>query len=396
MVAHFFEQPRMRWLTWLFFVLSSGLGWLAAFALPSEVPPYDLWVTESIPLLTLFNNAHFPLAWALFLLIVHWTVLDTQRPLGLRMSLTVFAISALAQVQPMALLPACAVVGAVLAWRVFLLRKLTRAEVVPVATVGLSAVPWVIFVILSINSTPVFQAWGAQNNTPSPSLIPALLWGGVPFLLALLGATRLARQPGPLREVLVVWLVVGLGLMYVPFSLQRRMSLGLWFPIAVLATVAVREIVLPRFSRRWRPAARVLIATVSMLSNVLPVLASTSLIFTHSSDTFWTQAELAAVRQLPANALVLAAPETGTLLPTQADVRVLYGHPMETMNGATQKQRVTAFFTGAVSIPEFLAANTIDVVYYGPREAALGPEPQLPPEWRILFQQANVTVYARP
>ncbi|MBL8046760.1 MAG: hypothetical protein JNL09_09475, partial [Anaerolineales bacterium] len=52
MVAHFLEQPATRFLTWLFFVLSSGLGWLAAFVFPSEVPPYDLWVTESIPFLT--------------------------------------------------------------------------------------------------------------------------------------------------------------------------------------------------------------------------------------------------------------------------------------------------------------------------------------------------------
>jgi len=396
MVAHFVEQPRQRLLTWLFFALSSGLGWLAAFVIQDSVPPYDLWVSESIPVLTLFNNAHFPLAWVLMLLIVHWTVLDVQRPLWLRMILVALAVTALAQVQAMTLLPACAVVGAICAWRVFVNRKLTWAEVVPVGVAGLSAGPWVIFIGQAVNSTPVFQSWSAQNNTPSPNLIPALLWGGAPLMLAVIGAWRVARQRGPLRDVLVVWLVVGIVLMYLPFPYQRRMSLGLWFPVAVLAAVAVREVVLPRVSERWRPAVRGLIAAVSMLSNLLPVLASTSLVFTRAADTFWTQAELAAVRQLPPNALVLAAPGTGTLLPTQADVRVLYGHPMETMDGVTQRQKVEAFFTGAVPVESFLLSNNIDVIFYGPREAALGSLPTLPPAWRILFQQDDVTVYARP
>lgn len=395
LVAHFMEQPHERLLTWLFFVFSSGLGWLAAFAFPSNIPPYDLWVTESIPLLTLFNNAHFPLAWALLLLIVHWTILDTRRPRWLRMFFTVLAVMALAMTQPMTLVLACAIVGVVCAWRAFLKRKLTWAEIVPVGVVGLSAGPWALFIAEAVNATPALQAWTAQNNTLSPSLIPALLWGGVPFGLAIIGAWLVRHRPGLHRDVLAVWLVMGVVLMYLPFAFQRRMSLGLWFPIALLATITLQEVILPRINGRWRPAALGTIVAASVLSNLLPILASTGLALTRSATTFWTQAELAAVRHLPANALVLAAPQTGTLLPTQADVRVLYGHPMETVNGETQRQRVTAFFTGGLPAAEFLRVNNIEVIFYGLREAALGPLPSLPPEWRIIFQQETVTVYAR-
>jgi hypothetical protein len=115
---------------------------------------------------------------------------------------------------------------------------------------------------------------------------------------------------------------------------------------------------------------------------------------TRRPEVFLSSAEAEALAQLPAGALVLAAPETSLFIPARSDARVLYGHPFETVDAPRWKPAVEAFFA-AGGPARFLDENGVDFVLYGPREAELGPRPDLP-GWRAAFRRADVTVYARP
>jgi len=102
----------------------------------------------------------------------------------------------------------------------------------------------------------------------------------------------------------------------------------------------------------------------------------------------------APLRLLVVLPLVLAGPATGLFLPARTDARVLYGHAFETVQAEAQKQAVDDFYAGRLAPEAFLTAHAVDYIFYGPREAELGPFPELK-GWRVLFQQGEVVIYGR-
>jgi hypothetical protein len=389
-IAHFFESARARLAVWAFFFLSSGLGWLAALAGGFTM---DLWVAESIPFLTLLSNAHFPLAWALLLLILEWTLLDTA-PLGRRWLWAALATMALANLQPMALLPAGALLASGPLWQSLRSRRFDLGDWAPALVVALAAAPWMSYQLWIAQTHPVLRLWNAQNVTPSPALPEALVWGGLPLALAAVGAMT-ARRGRQTLSLPLRWLLLGVALVYAPMALQRRLSIGLWLPVCLLAAFAFRDVIAPRLAGRWRTILLLTVAALAPLSNALVWASVTGAALARPPGVFLSRAEADALAALPAGALALAAPDTGAFIPARSDARVLYGHPFETVDAEAEKQAVTDFFTGRVDVARFLSDRKIDAIFFGPREAALGPLPALPPGWRVLFQQDDVTVWGK-
>jgi uncharacterized membrane protein len=98
----------------------------------------------------------------------------------------------------------------------------------------------------------------------------------------------------------------------------------------------------------------------------------------------------------PADALLLAAPQTGLFIPAHTGRRVIYGHPFETVNAEVEEAAVTSFFTNGatspVAVEDFLQKRKVDYVFYGPREQLLGELPDLPVLSEV-YSQAGVTIY---
>jgi hypothetical protein len=398
--ARFFASFRSRLAVWLFFSLSSGLGWLAV---PFGGFTSDLWVAEAIPFLSLFSNAHFALTWAMMLWVFVWTLpgLADERPSSRRLALVAVAVTAIAQTQPLALLTLGLVLGALTLWRIVSRRVIVSSDLLPLLVVGVFAAPWLVYDVWAMATQPAFAAWNAQNLTPSPPLWDALLSGGVPLLLAMPGIVVAARRRSPLDRVPLVWLALTVLALYAPFSLQRRLSLGIWMPLVILAAIGLRDAIGPRVAARWRPLALALIAVLSLPSNLLVYTATLGAVLKPdpAQRVFLTRDEADALGWIaaytPPGALVLAGPATGLYLPARTDARVVYGHPFETVDAAAHKQAVEDFFAGRVSPARFFDQYPVDYVFYGPRERALGPMPALGNDWRIVFQQGEVTIYGR-
>ncbi len=396
----FFDSFRSRLAVWLFFVLGSGLGWLAV---PFGGFTSDLWVAEFIPFLSIFSNAHFALTAALMLWVFAWTLpgLAASPPSTSRLIWVILALTVLAQTQPLALLIVGLVLGVLTLWGLLERRKLAFADVLPLVVAAAFSVPWLIYDFWTTAAQPMLRGWNAQNLTPSPPAWDALLSGGVPLLLALAGIYVTARRRAPLDRVPLAWLGLGVLSLYAPFTLQRRLSLGLWMPLVLLAGIGFRDVVWPRLAARGRPLALAAVLALVLPSNLLVYVATLGAIqkADPQQGIFLARDEAEAMQWIlektPPGALVLAGPTTGLFIPARTDARVIYGHPFETVDAQAHRQAVEDFFAGRIALAAFLAQYPVDYIFYGPREKTIGPLPDLGRVWQIVFQQGEVTIYGR-
>lgn len=447
-VAIFFASPRERLAVWLLTTLGSGFGWLALLAGGFTS---DLWVAEAFPFLSAFANPHFPIAAAAEI----WIFMAVLQPGGLRftrraqVALILAATTALGFLLPFALIT----VGLVLAvWLVMqssvfrhqssvisLLSAVRRLSSVvcclpsdivwPHLLFAAAAFPWLLYPYIVSERHPVLSAWSAQNQTPSPPVWDYALSYGLVLALAIVGgvASVVSRRRSPIAgseqpprsadagshetggrggrvgagvRFLLLWAILNAVLLYVPFPLQRRFTLGLFFPLAILAGKGLAALV-PPGSRRY-PLAAALLILLAFPSNLVVMLAGLHGVTTRDRALYLTSGEAAAMSWLaaetPQQALVLAAPETGLFIPAWTGRRVVYGHPFETVD-APEKQKLVLNFFGPEICPAkaeaLVRSEGVDYLFVGPRE--LGLEGLLPVSGlQTVYLADGVVIYELP
>jgi hypothetical protein len=393
-VARIFEG-RWRMAVWLLFVLGSGLGWLGV--LFGQFTS-DLWVAEVIPFLAIFSNAHFALALALQLLIFMWALpgVAAERLSPARLALVAVATTLEAQVQPLALLAIGLTLGSAAAWSL-VRRQLTPARLWPVLIFAVFAIPWVVYDAALSYTHPVLSQWSAQNLTPAPPLWDLALSGGVLGVLAILGAVAAARRRTEPEMAALIWLALGLLALYAPFALQRRLALGLWMPLALLAGLGLKEFIWPRLRGTGRLLVIAAMAILVLPSNLLVYGATLGAIQRREPAVFLTLPEAGALAWLeahaPMGAVVAASPSMSLFIPARTPARVVYGHPFETVAAAAHRHAVEDLFAGKVEPASFAATYRVKYVIVGPREKRLGGAP-MPAEWPAVFEQDGLTIYA--
>ncbi|MGB7539823.1 MAG: hypothetical protein WBM17_14870, partial [Anaerolineales bacterium] len=150
-------------------------------------------------------------------------------------------------------------------------------------------------------------------------------------------------------EVLLpaLWLALNLVLLYAPFSLQRRLMLGMWIPLAALAAPKLEGLLFrPAFHLRYAVYA----AIPLFAANLVFLSAIRINALGHNPLIFLSPDSAAAFDWLNANArgsVVLASPENSAWLPGMAGARVVYGHGMETPDAGQALRDVEAFFTSS-------------------------------------------------
>ncbi len=115
---------------------------------------------------------------------------------------------------------------------------------------GLITAPLLLYLYAATQADAVLRAWSQQNQTPSPPPIDYLLGYGLLWIFAFFGARQAWRRKTDWDVLLLVWIIVTLPMLYAPFPLQRRLSLGLHVPIGILAAIGLTEIVRAKWPRR--------------------------------------------------------------------------------------------------------------------------------------------------
>ncbi|HWQ84394.1 MAG TPA: hypothetical protein VN363_07500, partial [Anaerolineales bacterium] len=381
-------------LAFLLAALGSGMGWLA---LPSGAYTADFWVAEAYPFLSGFATPHFSLGLGLLLFLIA-PLAEPAPALPAKQSawkaLRTFLLAfCLAIISPFGVV----IAGVALAWPAwkafFPFRRDSLAALLGerLPWVLLGGLPWLIYDQAAAWRDPLLAGWDAQNLTPTPAVWDLLVAFSPLIFLAIPGAVQaLRRGPEPLRQA-AAWLLLGILLLYAPLGLQRRFMIGLYVPVVVLGTAFLAARI-PDSRRLWL-AGSVILALV-LPTNLIIHLSTWQVVAAGDPNLYYTRGEAQAftwiASQTEPESLILAAPDTGLLLPAHTGRRVIYGHPFETVNAEVEKALVEAYF--ATPDPAVLAERGVDYVFYGPRERRLGST--APQGLPVVYESGGVTLYA--
>jgi hypothetical protein len=385
--------PRWHGPAFVFAALASGMGWLA---IPFGGFTADFWVAEMYPFLSAYTTPHFALGLALLL----WIVTPESNAIpGSGRFPWMYALAAfvLALVAPFGIVIALIVLGSRLAWELwpFSLGKVRILLQSRVFWVFFAGGPVLLYDLWVIRVNPVLAGWNAQNITASPPIWDLAL-SLSPFLwLAIPGAIRTIKLRNVSGMTLVFWAGLGLLLVYLPFSLQRRFLMGLFVPFVALAIIGLES--LSGESKSRLNLYAVIVFGLAIPTNLVVLLTALYGIQTQDPLLYMTKAEVMAFQWIrsntPEDALVLAAPQTGLWIPAQTGRRVVYGHPFESLRADAAEREVKLFYeTGN---PTILSDYPIEYIFYGPRESGLNPEFPLQ-ELQPVYSAGGVMIYAAP
>jgi len=366
-----FPEDRQRISSFILVVMGSGLGWLAVFGGGFTI---DFWVAEAYPFLSSYANPHFPLGLALFVYL-----LKPHKQLG-NTWIGLLALF-LALLVPFASILLLLLSFVTLAWREIEIKKFDTGRI-------LNSKRWKRFFWMLIGSTPVIlydfwvsrthpilRVWNQQNITSSPPLWNLIISLSPVLVVALWGIKPAIKTPD--RRLWVVWMVSGLILLYIPWNLQRRFLVGYYIPIACLSVIGIASI-----TRHVKIKYQTLIVSLFILSiptNLIILTSGIQAINKKDPQIFLYDDERQAMTWIrehtQKDALFLASPDTGLLIPAFTGREVIYGHPFETTFAEQKKNKIEEFFAGEMDEfdqKEYLIQQDIDYVIYGPREEKLG------------------------
>lgn len=390
-----------RWLAFVLTLFCSGVGWLG---LPGGFFATDLWMPESIPFLSAYANAHFPLASAC---ILGGALAITREDASLLRRCLVCGVCgfALGAILPFVVLGLAAFLAAWNAWEIRLSGGFAdwgraardhRRDLLPSGSLIGAAAPWIVYDYWLTRTQPALAVWNAQNQTPSPPPFDYILGFGLVLVLAVVGVAMARPDKTRHGRLLLAWVIVTALLLYTPINVQRRLTQGLYFPMAVLAALGLQAI-----GKRWRvlgAPAIMMTLVLSIPSNLTVVLAGLDGVSRLEPRVVLSHEEAAAYRwaekHIPVGSLVLAGETTGNRLPAFADVRVIYGHPFETPYAVQERDWMEAQYAWSGAAEEGLEqlrARGVGYVYFGPEERHIGT-----PSWLdrlpIVFEQGNVSI----
>jgi hypothetical protein len=398
--------------------VGAGLGWLALLFLP-DLQPVDLFVPEAIPMFSAFTNPHFPLAIALLALVASQYIVVFRPgynalPNAQNGGVTVGAISiALSIIQPQAWLPLAVSLVAYLALQTIRNRQPPqRYELFWVMAMLLPALPVLFYTVTVVGVDPLYKIWNAQNVTPSGSPLNYALGFGLLWIVAAPGVLRAARRfERDGDRFMLIWMITNILLLYAPFNLQRRLVIGLILPIGYFAVRSMEDYWLYKIRRpARRMLAIILLLAVIIPSNALSMLLPLSAILAPQSgleNRILLPTDYAdALGWIRANAerdaVTLALPSPSLWIPAYSASRVVYAHPFETVEYASKREWVRAYYEGKqcrLTTESF----KIDYVIIGPNPTAadsanLTPSPEstacVAQLGNELARFGKVTIYA--
>ncbi len=389
--ATIWMRERPRRLFFILVALASGFGWLLLlFRLDASLLP-DMTVPEAYPLYAAYANPHFPLAIGCLALLAGSYIkvfrIDFQEePAVGNGGLTIFLLTlVLALVMPHAVVPLGGALVLYLVITTIRRRAIPVLELRWVAMLFLPAGLVAIYLVLVLTYNPAVQIWNAQiRNVTSSPLIILLSYGLLP-VIALPGLARAIRrfeEDGD--QLMVLWLVVNLVAVFVPFNHQRRFMIGLVVPLVFFAVRSLEDYWFVRFSERRRTLIPLALVAVVLPSHILALGVPLFGIVNPQAGLeerllverdYWGAMVWLRQNGSPDD-VVLSSPNVSLWIPAYGDKRVVYGHPFETLWGPAKYAQVQSWFNGENCYWPTLARDgyIIRYVLVGPQERAMSEQ----------------------
>lgn len=409
--ASIWTRVRARRAFFIVAVLGAGLGWFFGPLFQNSGFPDLVGVPEAFSFYSTFMNPHFPLTIACLALLMALFI-TAYRPgaeddpaINAALPLASVLSIALAFLYPQALVPIgmALVLYIAIVWRQD--RKLPVRLSHWVLAVVLPAIPIAAYYVITVAYNPAMKLWNDQNITSAPTVLELLIGFGIPLLVAVPGIYRAIRRfERDGDRLMLLWLFCIVIAIYLPLNVQRRFMIGMIIPIAYFATRAIEDVWLARLSRRWRPIAICIFVPLISVSQVLmlflPVLPAIMGNPERALGVF-LERDYAAVYQWleprsRSDDVLLASPLASAWVPGWVGMRVVYGHPYETLNASEKQQQVLDWYQGTDSgatCTALLDEYNVRYILYGPEEQKLGQTACLA-SLRLIAQSGSVAVYA--
>lgn len=402
---------RARLIAFVLAIFGSGLGWLASFF---GVMSSDLWVAEAYPFLSAYANPHFPLGMSILVWVltpggIFGQVRISKNKIWVSAFLAIIGVT-LAILLPFGIVIAAVMLtglsiwdgwervkkkeGTILHKQLLIVKALYSSnDFQKLMLLCIGATPVLVYQIWTTSTDPLLAIWNTQNLTITPPLWDLFVSFAPVLLFTIPGLWIVGRYMESNQRILVLWAIIGLFLLYVPWGLQRRFILGYMIPLAGLAGIGFDFI----FSRQRRAALAMLILVFLMAlpTNLLIVIGGVGAVQSREPMLFLSKDEKDSLMWLQKNssqdAVILASPQMGLFIPAYTGRKVLYGHPFETVYAQEQESVVENFYSGNMNGDEISTLTNIDFIYFGPRERKLGEF--LPVEQSgLVFQSGDVQI----
>lgn len=379
----------------VFSIFASGIGawsmlWLSRLAGVNTNnilnQPIDLWVSEAVTFLTLFQTGHFITATALiiiiFLLLYRGLNNNLWRPVWWASAAGLFLFF----FHPFHVPTVFAVMAVFFVTRSILAHRILWSWLPKLLLFSVLTMPAWLYQLLMIWFDPIAAGRAVQNINQTPALWNLLLGYGFLIPLALVGVWSLWRQKKlqGLFLFMFVWLMAQAVLIYAPLDWQRRLTHGWQVPLTIFAGIATWQLYLKLRNRypatHFAGAAIGLGVAIFAISN-LYVVANDLSLFTSPQyrqaiyGLFYppklSQAFTWAQKHIKPGDPILAHSLTGNYLVGETALTTYVGHSVETLNFESKTAAVKLFFSPASTDEqrlEFLHQERIKYVFYGPIE----------------------------
>lgn len=387
--ATIWMRKRARRHFFILLAVGSGLGWLWLIISGGEIAA-DMKIPEAYPFFSAFANPHFPLSIACLALIVTIYLVVFRRgytagPSVENGGLGIMLLSMLlALIQPTALVPIGGALVLYVAARFYLTREFPIHELRWSAMLWLPVLPFAVYDLAVFEYNDIMGQFNEQNQTPSPPVHLYIIGYGLLLLVALPGLVRAVRRfERDGDQLMLLWFVVNVLLLYVPFNLQRRMAMGLIIPLVYFATRALEDYWFHRVAERWRTPAMIILLVLIIPTNIINLAVPLYGVISSPESGLDTGLLLQtdywdAIKWLEENgdtdAVVLAAPNVSIWVPAYTHQVVVYGHEFETVPAEERLEQVEAWYRGqdCTTLLGDSLPFTVRYVLWGPQEADLG------------------------
>lgn len=401
LTSQIFQNVLWTRTAFLLAVLGSGVGWLQLIfnLTSSQITPIDFWLIDSYVFFSLSIFPHFAFVTAAMCITLSiWlNYLETPKSKSIFwIALTAILVQFTNPIA-FAALDAGILGSAIFSW--WGKRRIYRTHVVALSVIAIAQLPLLIYNLTVLSRDPLWSQYTRQHQTLSPPP-DYYVWGFALFWpFAIWGAVVAFRERSSHLGSVAFWTFAAFLLAYTPFYTQRRFLQNITIPLAILATQGLIALFESSTShrlilKRWKESLVIMFVFLVSLSSIQLSLGQAIYIQTRPADFFYPTSLDHAILWLRENAqyndFVLASEGTSQVLAQRAGVRVYHGHEMETLDYATKKENVSAFFQG--DLPS-LASKPIQWIVYGPTERKLGPDFQPPDSLELVYETKELQIY---
>jgi hypothetical protein len=402
------ESRREQWLATALVLVGGGVGWIWVIekyiAKRSELLfPLDVQVAEPNALLSLIGYPHFLLAAAFVLAIFGLFIVGVRSGRMAAYLLAGLLGLALGLQHAYDLITVYFVLGAFVALLWWSHKRFPLREAIGLVLIGLISSPPAAYFAYLTSHDPTWRQVLAQFGnagvyTPNP--LHLLVVFGPQLPLALAALPSLIRQRRDVDLMLLAWVVVGFGLLYIPTDFQIHMLNPYQVPLALLAVrVALKIAAAPRAS--WlRRAAPALLLLVAIPVNLYLFSWRFVDLGRHQAPYYLHQNEVAAIRWLDQqsdNGVVFSDETLGQYVPALAGKRAMLAHWAQTVDYYTKRAEVARFFDPSTPTAEraaLLQRYNVTYVLAGEAELRAGARVALDtPLLEKTFDSPSAVVY---